>query len=359
MTRRVLFIRHGIKNPKTADDHMSEDYPGITEKGAKMIKDNTAEELFHAIEESPENSIFVLGGVSDEVRTASTSRAAFDELKKKLADNSNYLVVTEQDIWGEERKSDRDDSLIYHGNDFMTKLKGIVDGNPDKKIIIAAPKFVKEFSLKRRGWLNPDSTKTQYNLMLSKKSGGNETDVFKYWVDNQGPDIKTFYGKKLSGAKPLEVAKDYEKGIERLEKFIGRYINTSNRPVIIGITSHCFDMDAFLTYAVGGNVNIGLYNLISKTGPVIKEGEIASLTTQPDGGVTLNYRGQEISRKPKKLENMLGAIALIGILGTLLSTSGITGNVVGASYNSPMGVFFVFVFLIAVMTFVATKMSKE
>jgi len=333
MEKHIILSRHSIKKPKTADDSMSKEYEGITVKGVELAR-QSANNILEELKQSPSDSVFFLGGVSDNIRTRSTARVYGDELKKLLAGKKDYVFVTEQELRTDITKDD------YIGSMFG-QLKRKVDDNPGKRVIVDFPLFIKQLSKRRLGWVDDKGDDSAYATKLLEKANGNEQKAFRYWIENQGEQVDG-----LKGPKPVEVAKEYQKGLNRLEQFVGKYIR--NRPIVTGFVAHSWDADAFLTYVAGdGKVDLQTFDRISMSGPLMKETEMGAIKIN-NGTATLTYRGQKHTRK---LEHIVAAIGVIGILGALFSLSGITGNVVGASYNNPLGIISVIVFLTAMLLY--------
>jgi hypothetical protein len=334
MVKRVIGTRHSIKKPKVAGDSMSKEYEGITVQGVELAR-QSAKNLVAEIEETPENSVFFLGGVSEEIRTRSTARVYGAEMKKLLADNSKYVVVTEEDLAKGGNASYR--SMVGH-------LKSIVDANPNKRVVVDVPLFLKEFSMRKHGWAEKATgAHTAYTLKLMEKVGGNEEAAFKYWIEHQGEQVDG-----LAGPKPVEVAKDYMKGLGRLESFVSRYI--PNRPLVTGFVSHSWDADTFLMYVAGdGAVDLATFDKIRAGNGAIRETEVGAVKID-NGAATVTYRGHKHERK---LEKIVAAIAAVSIIGSLLTLSGMTGNAIGLSQNNLMGMMFLVLFVTATLAYVA------
>ncbi len=325
MERRYFLTRHSIK-PK-GEDVESKRYRGISKKGVELAKESVKNILYN-LEKSPKNAIIFLSGVSDEVRTRSTAEVYGDELKKKLAGKEDYIILTREDI------------PLGKGYSAIAKqIKEVINANPNKRIIVDIPLFLKEFSLKRKGWLTKEGKPTLYTSKLLEKHNMDEYKITREWIKHQGE----FEGVK--GINPINIARSYEKGISRLEKFARKYIG--NRPYITGIVGHNPELDAYLTYLIGGGkVDLQTFDRVSSGKGIIKETELASIKIGPEI-TTLTYRGKEYQRK-KNLENIIGAIVIGSLLLSLFSFLGITGNVIGSGgKNNPFGLIFIIIVLIS------------
>lgn len=306
MEKRHFLTRHSIK-PK-GEDVESESYRGVSKKGVELAR-SSAKYILDDIEKAPKGAVIFLGGASDEVRTRSTAEIYGDELKKLLANKKDYIVITRGDI-----------SRNRGYNDMARQVKDTIEANPDKKIIIDIPLFMKEFSLKRKGWLTKEGKPSPYLTRLMEKHKGNEYEAMRDWLTPQGKD------GEISGPSPDSVARSYEKGIARLERFARKYIG--DRPYVTGIVGHSFEADAYLSYLAGeGKADLSSFDRISSDRGMIKETELASVRISPEI-TTLTYRGKEHHKK-KSLENIAGISAIIGLIGGIFFFSNnITGNVI-------------------------------
>ncbi|MFH0870017.1 MAG: hypothetical protein V1866_03090 [archaeon] len=331
MEKHIIASRHSLKKKEHFYDFNSKKYPGLIWRGIGLAK-QSAKDIISELEQTPHNSVFFLGAVSDEVRTHSTARIYGAEMKKLLADNKGYVVVTEEDMAGNRQQSYRET---------IGQLKKIIDDNPDKRVVVDVPLFVKQFSMQRIGWVDGAGNRTPYSKKILGKAGGDLQAAFRYWVEHQGEPIDG-----VEGPKPVEVAKDYQKGLDRLEHFVRKYV--PDRPLVTGFVGHNYDATAFLTYiAGGGKVDLATYDRIRGGEQMVKEAEIGTVKIAGENA-TLTFRKKKHS---STLEKLVAAIGVIGILGVVFSLSGVTGNVVGASYNSPLGIISVVVFLTAMLLY--------
>ena len=323
MEKRYFLTRHSIK-PK-GEDVESESYKGISKKGVELAR-SSAKNILDDIERSPKGAVIFLGGASDEVRTKSTAEVYGTELKKLLADKEDYIVITREDV------------QRGKGYSAMAKqIKETIYANPDKKIIVDIPLFLKEISLKKRGWFTKEGKPIPYFAKLLERNKGNEYETMRDWFATQGKE------GELKGPTPEEVAKSYEKGLGRLEKFAKKYVG--DRPYVTGLVGHSFESDAYLTYLAGnGKIDLETFDKISSEKGMIKETEMASVRVSPEI-TTLTYRGKEHQRK-KSLENITGLVAIGSLLLSFFSFSGITGNVIGNSETSSAGLILVAIALL-------------
>ena len=153
--------------------------------------------------------------------TKSTSRVSANELKSLLADKTDeYLVYEQKDIEAAV------DKKTQSTREVASKL---VADNPDKKVILSYPLFLKEFSLvapetgpraKVPEWKTGGVKEigTPYLAELMKQAGNNEATAVSKWIDNDGK-INMPNGDVLEGPNPVETAQGYIKSIERLQNF--------------------------------------------------------------------------------------------------------------------------------------------
>lgn len=339
MDKRYFLIRHSIK-PK-GEDVESEKYKGISKKGVELAR-SSAKNILDDIERSPRGAVIFLGGVSDEVRTRSTAEVYGDELKNLLARREDYIVITREDL-------PRGKSY----SDMAKQIKQTIDANPDKKIIVDVPLFLKELSLKKRGWFTKEGKPIPYFAKLLERNKNNEYETMRDWIATQGKE------GELKGPTPEEVAKSYEKGLGRLEKFAKKYFG--DRPYVIGLVGHSFELDAYLTYLAGnGKVDLDSFDKIRADGGLIKETELATIQKTPDL-TTISYRGRKT--KVKSLEEKVASIIAVSgsILGLSFLSSNITGNViVDITKNSSdlIGAGFLLIGLIAGLFWMKTRKIK-
>lgn len=235
MIEKYFLSRHSIK-PKGGDLESSE-FSGISERGVEIAKER-AQEIFSDLEKSENGTVMFLGGASELPRTKSTAMVYGKEMKNLIMEQGrdDIVILLPEDI--EEIEG------------FTNKVNFIaeqVKTNPNKKIILDFPLFMKEFSFKGT-WTDDKGNPSQYLIQLFKKNGNNEEAAMEDWFDNQG-----IIGD-LVGPNPKEVAEQQLAGIERLREFAKKYI--SNRPLVIGSVGHSFNLDAVAVYlANNGEVN--------------------------------------------------------------------------------------------------------
>lgn len=266
MENEDFIMRHATK-PKEGDLELSK-FKGISEKGVELLKPS-AIEIFESLEKSESGTILFLGGTSERVRTKSTSLICGDEIKKIVLEQNkkDILVFMPEDL----KKI----------NGYLNKIKYLVNqinANPEKKIVINFPLFIKEF-LYEGDFATKDDKETPYMKEMSKLSEGYGRRLLKIWFENKG-----ILGD-LKGPNPKEVAEKQLEGVNRLRKFVKKYI--PDRPLIIGSVGHNWSLGALATYLVN-NGEITPEAFEKKINKMVEETDIVKLT-QKNGKSILQY----------------------------------------------------------------------
>jgi len=260
------FSRHSIK-PKGADLESSE-FSGISEKGVELAKERS-KEIIGNLETTEFGTVMILGGVSEVPRTKSTAMVYGQEIKKYLLEQgrNDVIVFLPEDL----------DEVEGYTNKvkFLTEK---IKANPDKKIILDFPLFIKEFSLKDR-WIDEKGNLLEYTKELLKRNGNNEEAAMKDWFDNQGRI------GDLLGPNPEEVAEQQLTGLERLREFAKKYI--SDRPLIIGSVGHSWNLDAVAVY-LANNGKISREAFEKMEAKMIGETKMITISER-DGKQVLEY----------------------------------------------------------------------
>lgn len=260
--------RHSIK-PKGEDKESA--YKGISEKGEQLSRER-AKELLQLVENAPEGAIIFIGGASDQIRTKSTAEVYGEEMKKIVAEE-------EKDIMIFNREDIADDKNGY--SKIVGDLAEKINNNPNKKIIVDYPLFLKEFSIGNGKFLNADGSMNDFTKKILEV-GGTEEGALKKWIESEG------IIDGIQGPNPEKIAEDQLNGIKRLFEFAKKSIG-DNRPIIIGFVGHSWTLDVLAVYlANNGKVNMEGFEKIG--GTMVKETECAELSIQ-DGKGVFKYRG--------------------------------------------------------------------
>jgi len=271
VNNEAILMRHS-KKPK-GEDLESEQYKGISEKGVEMSQEK-AKELLERLEQSADGTIMFIGGNSDMIRTNSTARVYGDEMKKIVEEsgNKNIIVLTEEDI--------RDEKTGVTGT--IRKVQELINSNSDKKFLIDFPLILNEFKMGEGRWMK-DGDYSPFTKKLLERNNNDEVACVRDWFANEGKV------DGLEGPNPTEVAESHIRGIERLSEFAKKQI--SDRPIIIGMAGHSWNLDAVATY-LANEGKITLEGFEKTGGKMIAENQSVEVVIE-DGKAKLKYGGQE------------------------------------------------------------------
>ena len=266
-------------------------------EGEQLVREKTKEHLLKIIENAEPGAGVMFLGASDVPRTKSTSRVSASEVKSLLADKTDeYLVYEQEDIEATV------DKKTQSTREVVSKL---VADNPDKKVVLSYPLFLKEFSLvapETGPRANVPEWKTggvkeigtPYLAELMKQAENNEATAVSKWIENSGK-ITMPSGEVLEGPNPVETAKGYVKSLERLQEFAKKLF--PDRPLVIEISAHSWDIDAFIAYATHqGKLDVEGFEEIArgannKDVSIISEFEFPVIKMNDDEK-TISYRGK-------------------------------------------------------------------
>lgn len=261
-----FFTRHSTRPEK--QDLESVEFYGISEKGVELARER-ASEIFKSLEKSENGTIMFIGATSEIPRAKSTALVYGDEIRN---------IVSEQK---------RDDILILLPEDFKNikgysnKLQHIIEqinSNPDKKIVVDFPLFLKEFSFVG-DFTTKEGKWAEYTQELLKRNKGDDEMALRDWLSNQG-----VIGN-LKGPNPKEIAEKQLAGLDRLRTFVEKYI--SDRPLVIGSVGHSWSLDALAVYLANEcEVSAEAFDKIK--GKMIGESEMIRFIKK-DGKQVLQY----------------------------------------------------------------------
>jgi len=270
--------RHTIK-PK-GDDQESAEYKGASEKGVELGKER-AKEVLRLLENAKDGTVVFISGASEAIRTKSLGNILGDEMKRIVQEEGrdDMIVMTPEDIAPKEFKN----SKGY--TDMVRETTEKIEANPDKKIIVEFPMFLKQFALGRERWVDENGNFTEYTQSVLAKHNNDQTEALKDWIKNEGQ-----LGE-LKGPNPTKVAEEHLEGIKRLQEFAQRHI--PDRPLIIGAAGHSWNLDALAVYLANkGKVDIEGFEKVG--GEMIKDAELARVEID-NGKSKLVYKEQEFS----------------------------------------------------------------
>lgn len=265
-----FFISRHSKKLKKGEKGF-EKYPGLSEEGIELAKERGLKEVLDFIEKTEPKSVIFLGGASEIARTKSTLKIYSETLKEILQkEPEKYLVITQKEI--------ADPKKSY--TKIVEEVLKEIQANPNKKVVIDFPLFLKQFSLIKHGWLNKKGEYSDYFKKLTEIYSKDAEKMFELWLKTEGKI------ENIKGPSPQEIAKDYLEGIKRLKKFLQKFIK--DRPIAIGIVGHSWELDTLITYLSTGKVDLENFKKVCGD-ETIKETELGSVSIEGNK-LKLSYR---------------------------------------------------------------------
>jgi len=273
MSEKIFFGRHTerITDPITGEviKPESAEYKGVTpsgvEKGKEKVKD-----LINIIDEAPAGAVVFLGGSSEEERTRSTMEIFGASAADHYKNDSNILVISSVDKEGEK---------------FLDFARNIALENPDKKIIVTRPLFLKEFSLRPKFRECGTGEHTQLSRNINEEGGNTDTEGMRAFMNRPG--------------LAQEEAERQIKGINRLRDLVREV--APNRYSIIGFTSHGWILDSLASY-LANRGEAGKEGYEKTGGKMFEEAETGKITISGDG-IIFSFRGVDYEVPHNILEN--------------------------------------------------------
>lgn len=274
-------------------------YPGISAAGAEKARERARGDLRELVEKSPPGAVMFIGGASEEIRTKSTAEVYGDELNNIFEGREDTVVITKSTV---EELVKQGDSTMNEVVRAVRAVAGIVNSNPDKKIIVDYPLFLKEFErqrfLKPETWHNKREVLPFY-IALVKKAQGNEDDEFlRQWFISRGKITDPDTGEELIGPNPDIVAVEYLRGLGRLRDFARKHIG-KERPLVLVVVGHTPSLDAFITHFASPDKRANPENLETvNSGKMLVPAEITQIDLGKSGpGIPppvarVTYRGR-------------------------------------------------------------------
>lgn len=266
-----FFATRHSKKPK-GEDLESKEFPGISERGVELAQER-AKEIFKVLEDAEEGTVMFIGGASEAARTKSTAKVFGQEIKRIVAEEGkeDIFVLTKEDII----QKDKGYSQI------IEEIAGRIKANPDKKVLVDFPLFLKEFQIRR--WLDEEGNFSSYTKALLERNKEDNLACLEDWIGNEGRI------GNLEGPNPTKVAEEQLQGIKRLKEFAQKYIG--ERPLIIGAAGHSWDLDALAIY-LANEGKVDLEGLEKVGGEMIKETEPVQVEVTEEKTI-LRYKGKE------------------------------------------------------------------
>ncbi len=262
-----ILSRHAEKiRTETSEEEKSEEYLGVTKEGEKETREKT-KEIAKIIEELPEETVVILSGVSDIIRTRSTLKIHGDELRNIFKDRNDIIFIPKE----KEKKDEPIKTLREIKRILEEQSKEIKKG----KIIIQIPLKIKQFIAPLKEWEEWE----KYYKSLGKPA---DEEIKEWIVGEKDPN-------------PEKLAKDFLIGLQREEKFFRGIF--PEKPLVYINVSHGGGLDALFTYLAneGKITREGFERIGDKE---VKESEFSRLSFLPDGEIIFEYRGQQFSCPP-------------------------------------------------------------
>lgn len=264
------------------------DYKGISEHGVELSQER-AGEIKDMVDNAPASTVLFFGGSSEQQRTKSTTDVYGDTLEQMYKDSTDVLVFSQKTI--DKLRNDRGSE-----RNVVNELETYISQNPAKKVIVAYPLFMKEFSLQ------PDfrTTEAPHDLtaysMALQPNGRAEHEAVEALLESKGKAVAPD-GTIVEGPSAQEIALRYLRGIQRLYEFAQKY--APGRSILVGFVSHGLILDTLTSYlANNGNADT-IEGFKATGGKMIESSELCKVEIEGDTA-TFEYQGKRFD-VPKKL----------------------------------------------------------
>lgn len=266
--KEIIVARHSIR--PDADHPEVPEYPGLSAAGVELARVK-AQEIWSVIQQSPADTVVLIGGVSEAARTRSTARALALNLRQLAG--TDALFISQDDLALEAQQN------VTAAWRF---IQNAIAEHPNTRVIVEYPLFLKQLSLVHNGWLDEQGNDCPFFVELMAQNGGDRDRALIDWAANGGV-IDGVVGPSVAG-----VGAWYSQAIQRTVTVAEQLApNRSILPLIIG---HSWDVDALLGYvAGGGQIDLPIFNEVVAAG-MIKPLEYAVLDFS-DQSPTVTYRG--------------------------------------------------------------------
>jgi hypothetical protein len=268
-SKEFIFSRHAKRTREKTPAGEKSEYFGITKEG-EMETRKRAGDIAEIINNLPEKSIIVLGGVSKAGRTRSTIEVHIDELKKIFKDSKDVDFPME--------------GLKESLNGKLKKLRELSKSETDKKSIIEFPLWIKQFAV------SPEKWKEWFDFYAKMEKSGDKTSDIPDWMEKKiGPD-------------PEKVAQDFLAGLKRENDFFKKFF--PDKTIAFVNVDHSGELDALFTYLANNGI-------VSKEGfekignREVRESEISELIFSKDGEINFKYRDKNYECPPETLKDLI------------------------------------------------------
>lgn len=290
-SRHSTSARHKAEKP---GEELAPEYPSLTQGGVEKARETARTDLLETINRVPEKTLLFIGGKSDQTRTGHTGEVYGEELQAIARQRKDLYVLTKREI--DQVRQDLKQSEPR--GKIVDAVKMAARKHPEQKVVVDYPLWIKELSYAHENrWTDKEGRKTDYFDQIVKKYGGSHALAARDWIENQGrlelPD-----GRVLTGPKPEKVAKEYLRGLSRLQAFAHKM--ATERPVVVHGVGHQWDLDAVVCYLAKGKVDKSTFDEVCG-GRVIDESEMVSnITVAPGGKTSVQYRGRAFQYNPQE-----------------------------------------------------------
>jgi hypothetical protein len=254
-----FFTRHATR-PTEHDPESS--FSGISEQGVELAKAR-AKDLLNSVEQSQTGSVLFISGVSEMPRTRSTAEIYGKEMQNTAAQEhlDDVMVITADEV-----------KNICGYKNKAAFIEQQITENPEKKIVIDIPLFLKELSFVD-DFTDSNGKWNAYTAELLKHNNNDDQRALHEWLANQG------VMGELHGPNPKDIAEKQLTAVERLRTFVQKHI--AERPIIIGSVGHSWSLDALAVYlANNGKVTAEAFDTLHAK--MIGESETIALEMKND-----------------------------------------------------------------------------
>lgn len=276
-----IFSRHSIRSDGEMglgnlkpEDRPSERFAALTEEGEEKAREIARNEYSEIIEKKmEENGVLFLGGSSEGNRTKETAVVIGDEVSKLYQGRQDILILN-KDVIAELKE----DAKKERGK-VLDKIERIIKNNPDKKIIIVYPLFLKEFSLRPLFREEKTGEHTDFSKNIFSKAGHDEQAGAIEWLKKEE--------NQKEGESAKDVSSKHVQGIRRLRQFARKI--SHDRQLCTGFVGHGWNLDALaLYYANGGKIDREAFKELFND-QVIEQAETGWVELK-DGKTALHYK---------------------------------------------------------------------
>lgn len=278
----------GLDLDQTFSKSPSEKYPSLTNEGEAEARKTALREYVPFLEQAAPGSILVIAGASEAARTKATAEIMGDVLGDHFANSADVLVVRRTDIQAMVDKAIGSPDLsmmekVKRAGLVVNMLRALAKNNPDKKIVITFPLYMKELSLTphQRNWKDQQHTPFMKEL-IERTKGQSEADVIDTWFGDAENDPRV--------PSAQQTAETHIKAINRLRSTGKRLFG--DRPILTGLVAHGWQLDALTTYLANkGVANQEAFRSVLNQ-QVMDQAETAKLTMTSEGP-TFSYKDKE------------------------------------------------------------------